>query len=457
MNNNPQTLKQGGETDNGYYLKIAGVMRFAKYVTLVVMIIYLLLTIAVYRSELTLENFRYLIKYFDSSSTEHSEGLKNYRDIYFDATSEIMLGLYSSDLAVVKRDSVDIYNMLGSNTLSYSINYKNPVLMTSDKYMLTYALGENSYVINNAFSKLYTGNTEYAITGAALSDSGMYAIASRTLEYKGAVTVYDDSFKPVSRILKDKYITDVDMTSGGDELLVASVYNKNGSYMSEIMTVSPYSDKARATIDLSDIMVMRARYNSYGGYTVVCNDRLLFYNSNDELTETVSYNGSVPTNCSIAGEYTTIVFNENAVGSRSRIHIYNSNGSEQHTTALDGRIIDIESDEKYVYILFEDSIARIDPVAGKVVEAKLDGGCLALVLKDHEVVLVCYTNRATAYSIDALVKEQAEAAETETADDDGDSTDDPETVTTAVTEVTEESTADTTTAAVTEGTAAVDE
>jgi len=419
MNNNQKTLSSDRNYDSGYYLRIAAVLRFSKYITLVVMIIYLLLTIAVYRSELTIENFRYLIKYFDSSSTEHSGGLKNYRDIYFDATSEIMLGLYTNDLAVVKRDSVDIYNMLGANTLSYAINYKNPVLLTSDKYMLTYALGENSYVINNAFSKLYSAATEYPITGAALSDSGMYAIASRTLEYKGAVTVYNDSFEPVSRILKDKYITDVDLTSDGGELLVASVYNKDGGYVSELMTANPYSEKARAVTELRDIMVLRARYNNYGGYTAVCDDRLLFYDSNDSLSADISYKGSVPTNCNISGEYTTIVFNENAVGSRSRINIYNSDGSEQHSCALDGRIIDIESDEKYVYILFEDSIARIDPVAGKTVEAKLDSGCLALVLKDHEVVLVCYTNRATAYSIDELVKAQLQTESEASGEQDG--------------------------------------
>ena len=415
MNNNTKTLQSDKTTaaGGGYYLRIASLLRFAKYITLVVMIIYLLLTIAVYRSELTLENFRYLIKYFDSSSTEHSEGLKNYRDIYFDATSEIMLGLYTNDLAVVKRDSVDIYNMLGNNTLSFAINYKNPVLVTSDKYMLTYALGENAYVINNAFSKLYSAVTEYPITGAAVSDSGMYAVASRTLEYKGAVTVYNDSFEPVSRILKDKYITDVDLTPDGGELLVASVYNKNGSYISELMTSNPYSEKARASNELVDIMVVRARYNGYGGYTAVCNDRLLFYDSNDKLTADVSYGGNIPTNYNISSEYTTIVFNENAVGSRSRVAVYNSNGTEQHTTTLDGRIIDIQADEKYVYILFEDSIARIDPVAGKTIEAKLDGGCLALVLKDHDVVLVCYTNRASAYSIEELAKAQQQAQESE--------------------------------------------
>jgi len=144
MNNKAAKLKNGVSENAGYYLKIAALLRFCKYITLAVMIIYLLLTIAIYRSELTLENFRYLIKYFDSSSTEHSGGLKNYRDIYFDATSEIMLGLYTNDLAVVKSGSVDIYNMLGNNTLSFPINYSRPVLLTSDKYMLTYALGEHA-------------------------------------------------------------------------------------------------------------------------------------------------------------------------------------------------------------------------------------------------------------------------------------------------------------------------
>ena len=131
-----------------HYERLAEIFRIAKYAALICMVIYLLLSVAVYRNELTVENFRYLMKYFDSSSAEYTDGtLKNYNDIYLDATSDIMLGLFNNDLAVVKGDSINIYNMLGNNTFSHTITYETPMLVTSDKYMLTYALGEYSYII----------------------------------------------------------------------------------------------------------------------------------------------------------------------------------------------------------------------------------------------------------------------------------------------------------------------
>nr|MBQ4319136.1 hypothetical protein [Clostridia bacterium] len=180
-------------------------------------------------------------------------------------------------------------------------------------------------------------------------------------------------------------------------------------FVSELMTANPRSEKARSTFTLPDTMIVRAGYNGDGGYSAVCSDRLLFFDKDDNKLADVSYEGSIPTNFLISDKYTAIVFNENAVGSRSNIIIYTNDGNEQYSCGLDGRIIDIKADEKYVYILFEDSIARIDPTAGRVDRANLESGCLALVLKDHEVVLVCYTNRASAYSIDALLEEQRKA------------------------------------------------
>ncbi len=395
-----------------YYGRIGGLLRASKYITLIVMLIYLLLTIAVYRKELTVENFRYLIKYFDSSSTEQSGGLKNYRDIYFDATSEIMLGLYQSDLAVVKSDSVDIYNMLGNNTLSFPISYAKPVLLSDGKYMLTYALGEYSYTVNNAFSQLHSETLEYPISGAAMSDTGLYAIATRSLEYKGTVRVYDESFDPISVVSKDKYITDVDLTADADELLVTSVYNADGEFRSEVMTISPRSDKPRATISVDGSMAVRARYNGDGGYVVIFDDHIRFYDSSDSLEREKSFGGNVPTNYLIGDSYSAIVMSENAVGSRGNITIFDNHGREEFSTLLDGRIIDIEADEKYVYVLFEDSLSRIDPIAGKVESAPLESGCLSLVLKDHDVVLVCYTNRASAYDMDTLLHGRPEVEET---------------------------------------------
>ena len=82
-----------------HYERLAEIFRIAKYAALICMVIYLLLSVAVYRNELTVENFRYLMKYFDSSSAEYTDGmLKNYNDIYLDATSDIMLGLFTTTL-----------------------------------------------------------------------------------------------------------------------------------------------------------------------------------------------------------------------------------------------------------------------------------------------------------------------------------------------------------------------
>ncbi len=385
-----------------HYERLAEIFRIAKYAALICMVIYLLLSVAVYRNELTVENFRYLMKYFDSSSAEYTDGmLKNYNDIYLDATSDIMLGLFNNDLAVVKNDSINIYNMLGNNTFSHTITYETPMLLTSDKYMLTYALGEYSYVINNSFSQLYGETYSYPITGADMSDSGRYLIVTRTLEYKGAVIVYDSSFNPIARILKDKYIMDAVMTENGSEVLVVSVYNQNGEFMSEIMAMKPDTGEEIFAVKLEDCLAVQCAYND-SGFAVLCEDRLLFCDRRGKLLEQVSFGGNLPTCCLLTDTYQTVVFNENAVGSRSLVTVYSGSGTPVYRCALDGRIVDMESDEGSVYILFENAAARLDIGRQAVDSAELENGCLGMVQRDADVLLICYTNRVHAYAISAL-------------------------------------------------------
>ena len=89
-----------------------------------------------------------------------------------------------------------------------------------------------------------------------------------------------------------------------------------------------------------------------------CEDRLLFYDRRGILLEQVNFGGNLPTKCLLTDTYQTLVFNENAVGSRSIVTVYDGTGAALYRCGLDGRIVDMESDAGAVYILFENAAAR---------------------------------------------------------------------------------------------------
>lgn len=384
---------------NMHFLAVSRRYKIAKLIVLFFLVMYLLVTIALYRDKITVENFQYIMKYLDVDSPEYSG---NYRTIYYDASNERRVGLYKGELAVVTGSAVNLYNMLGNNILNYNTSYSQPVLHTSKSYMLVYALGEKAYSINNTLSQLYTETYEYPIQGAALSDSGMYAIVSKTLEYRSAVYIYDRDFNKITQILKDKLVMDVEITSNGDEVLLLSVYNKNGDFRSEIMTCNPYSDVESSIETLEGVFAVKAGYNSEGGYSIICDSKILFYDKDNKRLAAYSYDGLVPVNYLLSEKYTAIAFNKNIVGNDNDFIIFDNSGKSVYSGIISGKIYDIASDGIYVYVLLDNLIIRIDPQDGAVIPAEIEGSALNLLVKDMYTLIVCYNQKSMAYMTENL-------------------------------------------------------
>ena len=81
------------------------------------------------------------------------------------ATSRVPSGAYFS-----------IFSSTGRLTCSDSFSFKNPVMKTSDKYALIYDSGNCGLVIYNTFTKVHSQTFDKPICGAAMSQSGFYAL-----------------------------------------------------------------------------------------------------------------------------------------------------------------------------------------------------------------------------------------------------------------------------------------
>jgi len=398
--NKKYSIKSNTESpnENQYYLNIAKKYKSSKSIITIVFVVYLLLMIVLYRDQITMENFRYLIKYLDTSSPEYTGQT---RTIYYDPAAELRIDLYKGDLAIARNKSVDLYNMIGNVMVNYDINYTQPIMLTSKQNMLVYSQGDYSYTLNNSFSQLHSETLKYPISGAAISDSGVYAIVSKSVEYRSAVYIYDKNFNLISQILKDKLVMDVQINSSGNEILTIAAYNSGGEFHTEIMTASPHSETENSVDIQSSTFGIKAKYNSIGGYVVACDNQLLFYDLNHNLINTFSYKSYIPLIDYLGNDFTAIVFNENIVGNNNNIYIFNKYGELVYNDILNGQISDITGNDEYVYILFNDGIAQINISGNEVRQKKFDrAGSIRVLLKDSDKIIICYSQNAYIYVIE---------------------------------------------------------
>ena len=379
---------------NEYYIDISNKFKTAKFITLITLIVFVLLMISVFRSDITLENCRYLVRFFSSANTVYSE---DYDNIYYDTAGVVSLEMFNEDLVAVKNDSIELYDMNGNNVASYDINQNTPTVVTNGKYMLVYDLGGNRFKLFNNFSMLTEGSYDYPISMGTVSPDGMYAIVTKSLDYQSVIYLYDHNFNLISKIYKDKYITDLKITSDGDRLLCISAYAENGSFISEVMTYAPYTDSQESTTVLNDTFALSCGFFSDGGYSVLSDSALLFYNSSNEKAGEFKLGNIVPTNCLILDDYVVLCYSENIVGSHSRVMVFDTDGGVLVDTTVDDKILDACAFMEELYILTDSKVTCINTETGEQLDCKVEKSAVSIFASDTGSVVIGYSNKAKAY------------------------------------------------------------
>ncbi|MBQ3100475.1 MAG: hypothetical protein IJC50_05735 [Clostridia bacterium] len=394
---------------NEYYIDLSRHIKITKMLLILFLVVFLLGMITIFRHDITLENYQYMIRIFTSSGNSDYAG--DYQPIYFDANGTTRLGIFNGDLAVVKRDGVNFYGMSGSNTMNQKVSYSNPALITNGKYMLTYDIGGYSFDLFNNFSRLAGETFDYPISTAAVSREGMYAVVTKSLEYQSQVNLYDHNFTLLTRILKDKYVMAVGISDDASEILVMSVYSENGKYSTEIMTLEPYSNTAKSTYNRVNSMAILGGYHTDGSYSVLCSDALLFFDKDGNLTSEYPINAITPTKCIVADDCTILAYNENIVGSTTDIIVFSNEGEQITTLKLDDKLIDVDCSENTVYMLCNNDLIRLDLNDPEPQKCRMEGGGSAVFIADAETVIISYSNKVQPYSVQVLFGNEDKVAD----------------------------------------------
>ncbi len=383
---------------NPYYLVLSGRFKTAKYITICVLVIFLLASVVLFRDEITVENLRYLFKDLEIGDNVNT-GTGD--QIAYDSDMQVKLDLYKGDLAIAGSTYFYLCDLQGNKRLNEDSLFSNPVVVSSDKYLLVYGLSEYTYAVYNTFSQLYTESFDYPITSAAMSNDGLYAIVTRTPEYRSVVYLYDENFKRIGAIYKDKYVMDVKFNEGSSELLVVSMFSQNGNYATEIINYVPYAENNSFTRVVENSMPIKAGYNKENGCSIIYDNKIEFYDSEYVLRNTVDFTSNViPVVAEINDEYTVVIYNENLVGNDIKVLAYNISGENVLSANAQGQPKAVKMIGDYICILFDGQICKIDIKDGKTVYYDTERNALDLLLVDEKTAIVCFSDHTEKINIE---------------------------------------------------------
>ena len=378
---------------NPYFLVLSGKYKTAKLIALCCLVFFLLASIVLFREEITVENLRYLFK-----DLEVGDNITvGYNDeITYDADMQVNLSLYKGDIAIAGSSYFYLTDLQGNKRLNEDSKFSNPVILTSDKYLLVYGLSETTYSVYNTFACLHTESLDYPITGAAVSDKGLYAIVTRTAEYRSVVYLFDENFKKIGAVYKDKYVTDVEFNDDSSELLIISLFAQNGNLCTEIVNYSPYSEKPSSTQIVENSMPIQASYNKEDGFSIIYDNKIEFYDSEYVLRNTYEFSSNIiPITTDINGEYTAFTYNENIVGSDIKVLVFDTSGKKVLESEAQGQPRRINIFNNNVFVLLDGKLCKISMNDGKVTYLDTEKNAIELLLVDEKNALVCFSDHTS--------------------------------------------------------------
>lgn len=378
------------QAHNEYYGRVASRYRVLKYLSLAVLLAYLIVMLSIYGSEITYDNLMYLVKDMDTDVSHSTDGFKN---IVYEENGTVSCSIFKNNLAVASKTGFTLYNTAGAKELEDSFVMESPSTLTSEKYALVYDIGGTDYSLYTSIAKVMDKSSEYDIQDAALSDSGAFAIVSRSRENRYAVEFYNENFKTyTAKLYKDSYVMDVAIDSEGVYYAVISTDMVDSDFMCEV-TIGRTDSQDMFTTRIDGALPLSVFALENDIFGVICDRGVFFFSNTGAQIGEYRISSMTLRSADFCGDKILIAGSEDLVGSSSKAVLLNTSGEVVYSSSFDGKVNRAALSLDKMYLLF-DSTLKMVSFDGTVSEADVSSSANHLLPYGNDVV-VCTNGGAS--------------------------------------------------------------
>ena len=273
--------------------------------------------------------------------------------------------------------------------------YSAPVLKTSETRALVFDQGGGSLAVYNLSRKVNSiGDESVHIITAAISRSGVYAVAAKTDNYASTVTVYDRNGKEIYvwNSAKDT-VNSIAVSPSGKKLAVSTVNASAGSCVAKVMVFTFDSADPTVSFDISDAPVYSLE-NLGKGFMVLTSKGGSFvdwskYRKNDITNESeldMFRRGSGAA---------VMVFNRSSDKSDNKVILVSQKGEKQTEFDFKGVISDIEYTGGHIYVISDTAVYSYSKKGELLQSGECDYGCKRFAVIGTDKLAVMIDNRIT--------------------------------------------------------------
>lgn len=167
----------------------------------------------------------------------------------------------------------------GKEIYSHSHGFENPVMKTSSTRALVFDQGGNEAYIYNLHELKSSINSDAEIINAAVSDSGVYAVVTRSESYASVVTVYSKRGKKIYTWYSSAdTVNNVAVAPNGKKIAVSTFNSTNGKFVSKIGILNFDSANPISSVDVEGGPVITLNSFHRTGFIAATENKLYFIN-----------------------------------------------------------------------------------------------------------------------------------------------------------------------------------
>lgn len=352
---------ENNTNETNTYVNIASRVKKIRYVIVTILVIFVALAIFSYREDLTIENFRYLMKYVNVKPVVF--GSNDNTQINFESDSATIASSFKEDLVILTKSSLKIYDMTSTEILESTHSINSPQIALGEKYFAVYDLGGKYLAIYNSFAKLWETTLDYPIYDVSIDEEGNFCVCTGAADHTSALIVYDSRFEKIfSWKSVDKYAVCADITT--DEKTYMSVgtvkSTPEGDILSNLLVMSRDSSEVLSTLGLDSEMIMNVKFNGDSNIVCLTDKALRVYSVNGEMLSVHNFDSKFLRNFAQGDKWSVLVLNENIVGKDHRVIIFDTKGNTYFETDIESEITDLCVSDGYAFLLGVEDVTVID-------------------------------------------------------------------------------------------------
>ena len=352
---------ENNTNEQNTYVNIASRVKKIRYVIVTVLVLFVALAIFSYREDLTIENFRYLMKYVNVKPVVF--GSDDNTQINFESDSATICSSFKEDLVVLTKSSLKIYDMTSTEILESAHSMNSPQIALGEKYFSVYDLGGKYIAVYNSFSKLWETTLDYPIYDVSIDEAGNFCVCTSAADHTSALLVYDNRFEQIFAWKSvDKYAVCADIfTDKNTYMSVGTIKSTTeGDILSTLLVMSRDSSEVLCTVTLESEMIMNVRFNDESNIVCLTDKALRVYSLSGELLSAYKFDAKILRNFSQGGKWSVLVLNENVVGKEHQVIIFDAKGNTYLEKNIASEITDLCISSGYVFLLGVEDVTVID-------------------------------------------------------------------------------------------------